>query len=87
MIEYAELRGWAVYHAAYVKGHLRSSSSVGFPDLVLVRNDRTVFAELKTDKGKLSVAQDGWLNLLRGTANEVYLWRPSDMDEVLKILC
>ena len=65
---------------------MRSGSSIGFPDLVLVRNDRTVFAELKTDKGKLSVAQDGWLNLLRGTSNEVYLWRPSDMDDVLGIL-
>ena len=39
--------GWRVYHVAKVKGHLRARTSPGFPDLVMVRAPRLLFAELK----------------------------------------
>ena len=38
VVEYAELRGWRVYHVTDVRKRLRSSTSVGFPDLVLARS-------------------------------------------------
>lgn len=53
--------------------------SVGFPDLVMAHRDRgLIFAELKIEKGKTTVAQDYWLSSLERHA-ECYLWRPSDL--------
>ena len=50
VIELAEWHKWRIYHVAKVKGQLRSKTSVGFPDLVLVRRGRLLFAELKTER-------------------------------------
>ena len=49
----------------------------GFPDLVIV-GTRTVYAELKSAKGRLSPEQQTWLTRLRNTGAEVYVWRPAD---------
>lgn len=103
IVRLAELQGWLVYHT-----HDSRRSNPGFPDLVLVhrgestqtvpRNCRLVFAELKTQKGRTSVAQAAWLEALgvvfaRGGAMEsqeprhaVYLWRPSDWPEIEAVL-
>ena len=63
------------------------------PDLCLVRGRRLIFAELKTEKGRLTPAQEAWLEAfkaLRSTAPiEVYVWRPADwfggtIDRILK---
>lgn len=43
--EYAEAHGWLDYHT-----HIAKRSAEGFPDLVLVRGGRLVFAELKREK-------------------------------------
>ena len=59
----------------------------GFPDLVLVRGDRLIFAELKRETGKLGPGQQEWLEaveVIRGV--EAYLWRPSDLQDVHRIL-
>jgi len=92
VIELAHLCGWRI-------AHFRTSMSqtgryltavqgdgAGFPDLVLVR-DRVIFAELKSDKGKLSEAQEMWIYAL-STAMRVgvYVWKPSDWDEIVEIL-
>ena len=100
VIEYAELRGWRVYHVTDVRKRLRSHTSIGFPDLVLARNtyppgrlerltpngSRIVFAELKTEKGETTDEQDAWLNLLKAADVEVYVWRPSDWFKVEELL-
>jgi len=77
----ARLYGWLCYHT------WRSiNSPPGFPDLVLVKGPRLVFAELKTATGKLSQAQQEWLDALRETPAEVYLWRPGDWEEIVACL-
>lgn len=77
----ATLTGWnRVYHT------FRSRNSpAGFPDWVLIR-DRIIYAELKSEKGKPSDAQIVWLDALALAGGEVYLWRPSDLDEIAQIL-
>ena len=59
-IELAELLGWRVYHVARVKGQLRARTSPGFPDLVMVRAPRLVFAELKAPGKHLTPEQKAW---------------------------
>lgn len=84
VLAYARQLGWSLrYHTRYSLG-----STAGFPDLVLVRPPRLIFAELKSDTGQVSPAQDKWLEALSQVtqAPEVYLWRPFDRGAVLDIL-
>ncbi len=77
----APMLGWRLcYHTLRSKG-----SQSGFPDRVLVR-ERVIFAELKREKGVPTPAQVDWLNGLAAAGAEVYLWKPSDLDEIGKIL-
>lgn len=77
----AKLLGWRVYHTRDSRG-----SDCGFPDLTMVRRGRLIFAELKTDTGKLRPEQEAWLSDLLETAAEVHLWRPSAWVEIERVL-
>jgi hypothetical protein len=74
--------GWLRYHT-WISKH----SAAGFPDEVLVRPPRIVFAELKSERGRLTEAQTDWLDVLRQVPGvEVFVWRPSDMDAIAEVL-
>jgi hypothetical protein len=60
-------------------------SPSGFPDLVLVR-ERTIFCELKGERGKPTNAQREWLAALLAAGAEVYLIRPRDLEALAKVL-
>ena len=77
----AKTFGWLYYHT-WRSFH----SPAGFPDCVMVRGDRLVIAELKSEKGKVSEKQFEWLEALGRAKSEVYLWRPSNFDEIVEIL-
>ena len=77
VVKIAKLRGWMLYHT-----HDSRRSTSGFPDLVLVRPPRLIFAELKSIKGKPSIQQTAWLDALGGCGFEVFCWRPSDIEKV-----
>jgi len=81
----APLLGWNLtYHTMRSKG-----SRAGFPDRVLVRDRRVIFAELKREKKvatPLTDEQRRWLDALAGAGCECYLWRPSDFEEVGRVL-
>lgn len=81
VIEYAEARLWLVYHT-----YRSTRSPAGFPDLVLVRLSRCIFAELKTEKGRPSPAQLKWLDALDLAGETAYLWRPSDWERICELL-
>ncbi len=81
IIDRAKALGWLVYHT-----HDSRHSDAGFPDLVLARKGRVVFAEVKAEKGRLSEAQMGWLYALKAAADEAYVWRPSDLAVIEKLL-
>lgn len=92
MIALARWHKWRVAHfrpALTQRGRWVTpvaGDGAGFPDLVLSRRERLIFAELKTGRGKTTPAQDIWLESLRGAPVEVYLWRPGDIEEIERIL-
>lgn len=83
VVELAKICGWRVYHP-----FLSKWSERGFPDLTMVRarDGRLIFAELKTNKGRLTSDQAEWQNCLGTTAAEVYVWRPADFESIADIL-
>ena len=92
----AKIFGWLYYHT------WRSiHSPAGFPDCVMVRPPRLIFAELKSEKGIVSKDQQKWLDILRRCSfmvsdhldgafyqnmPEVYLWCPSDIERIAETL-
>lgn len=81
VVELAALLGWSRYHTWRSK-----HSAAGFPDETLWKGRRLVFAELKTQKGRVSDAQRRVLEGLAETPAEVYLIRPLDLDEFATVL-
>lgn len=72
----AQVMGWLTYHT-----YDSRRSTPGFPDLVLLRPPRLLFAELKSARGQLSRHQVLWLSLLEAVpAVEVETWTPTDWD-------
>ena len=78
-------RGWMYYHT-----YNSRRSDPGFPDAVLVRDDRLIFAELKSIKHRRQKPTDRqqiWLDALRQIPNiEVYLWYTDDINKIEEIL-
>ena len=71
--------GWRVYHTRDSR-----RSQAGFPDLTLVRTGQIIFAELKSQKGRIKKEQQAWLDDLRENGHvDVYLWRPSDLQDII----
>jgi hypothetical protein len=58
----------------------------GFPDLVLLKVPDLIFAELKSGSNKPTDKQDAWHEDLRACGLRVYVWRESDIDEIIQIL-
>lgn len=92
VLAYAKLQGW---HTAHFRAAMMRSGKwatpvqgdgTGFPDLVLVRGCRLIFAELKSAKGKVAPAQTEWLTRLMGAGAECFIWRPKDWDQVKQVL-
>ena len=80
IIEVAQLCGWMVAHHPDSR---RMKGNAGLPDLILAKEGRVVFAELKSSTGTVSDAQQGWLDALaprkgQTAAHSVYVWRAKD---------
>lgn len=78
----AKLYGWLCYHVP----DSRMVTCRGFPDIVLCKSGRFIMAELKTERGKLRAEQVQWLEALRASGVEAYLWRPSMWDKIVETL-
>ncbi len=95
VIQLAHVYGWKVAHFRGVRIQRANGSTYyqtpvqadgkGFPDLVLARGEHVIFAEVKSEKGRLAPEQQEWLDALAGGA-DVYVWRPSDWDEIEGVL-
>lgn len=82
--------GWMVYSVP----DSRRATLAGYPDLTLIhaRKKFILFAELKTQKGKLRPQQETVLEALQAVASvagsrvAVAVWRPADWPTVLQTL-
>ena len=90
VIDLARLKSWMAHHCRPAvlpsgKWATHIQGDAGFFDLVLIKEGRVIFAELKAEDGKLSKAQQAWQDAA-GWPVEVYVWRPSDFDRIVEIL-
>lgn len=75
----ARLAGWRCYHTLDSRG-----SEPGFPDIIAVRADQLLAWELKTENGKVTAAQQGWIEALAAvTTIDARILRPSDQPLVI----
>lgn len=88
----ADLRGWQWMHIQRMgdpMGHWRTPVTgplgKGWPDLVLVRGNHLIFAELKR-QGKLLTVDQQQVQLMMYEAAPYYVWRPSDWAEIVSVL-
>ena len=88
VITLAKLHRWKVMHTqpAQIRAGrwiTPNTGDQGFPDLVMVHPARgTIFVELKTDRGIVSNTQWDWINALKDAGQEVYIWRPKDIEQI-----
>lgn len=82
VLELAQWLGWRCFHP-----YTSVRSTPGWPDLAMVRSGRAIFAELKTERGKVTPAQRDWLADLGAVPGvEAYLWRPRHWEDVQCVL-
>jgi hypothetical protein len=72
----AKLRGWLFFHP-----YDSRRSTPGWPDLFLIhpRTGEIVVAELKSAKGRVSVAQQEWIDAFAAAGVVVHVWRPAHL--------
>jgi VRR-NUC domain-containing protein len=85
ILQVARPAGWIAYHTFDSR-----RSPEGFPDVILVRPEPgrgPVYAwELKTARGKLSMAQHMWINALDGKTISAAVVRPADFADLVRLL-
>ncbi len=83
------LYGWRFYHAPDnrpgANGAIQNVKG-GFPDIFAVRGARALAVELKRETGKTTPEQDAWLADMALAGMETYVWRPSDIETLGKVL-
>jgi hypothetical protein len=92
VIQIAKMNGWMVFHPRRSQTKdgrwlTAISGDAGFPDLVMAHRKRgVIYAELKTDRGRVEPHQRRWLEELDLAGAEAYLWRPKDLPAIAKRL-
>lgn len=81
VIDVALTFGWLPVHFRNMIGN-----PDGYPDLTLFKDERVILAELKSARGEVSRKQRQWHERLAGVGARVYVWRPSDRDEIERVL-
>lgn len=81
VVKWAKSLGWDVFENKF-----SLYAKPGFPDLVLCNPPRLIYAELKSNKGKLRPEQEIWIENLRACGQQVFVWRPQDEEMVMGYL-
>ena len=79
---------WCHFRPARVKDGWRTALSgiPGFPDYIAARDGVLIFFELKRERGQVKPWQREWLEDLKACGQRVYLWRPSNWEEIVNVL-
>lgn len=59
--------------------HDSRGSQPGYPDWHIVGTERSIFREMKSERGDLTEEQKEWLSGLRKVGQDAEVWRPSDL--------
>lgn len=91
VIQLAGICGWksAHFRAARTARGWRTpcqGDAKGWPDLVLVRGRRVIYAELKVGRNRLTPEQQQWRDALRCAGQDVRLWTDRDWAEITRTL-
>ena len=90
VIQLANTCAWDAHHIRPAKygATWKTDGLAGMPDLILIgkRGQGIIWAELKTDKGKLSEVQEARIVQLISNGEEVHIWRPRDLDKIAERL-
>ena len=93
VVDVAQIFGWLCHHSRPARKADGSWSTPitgtkGFVDLVLCHPRRGVLilAELKTDRGRLTLEQGVWLEALNEAGAHAVVWRPRDRERIEAIL-
>ena len=86
-----DLGGWHWDHARPMQdkdGNWRTplSGKKGAPDYRAVRGAEMIHFEAKSQKAVVSPEQQEWIDKMLAAGQRVYVWRPSDFDEVKAVL-
>ncbi|HJZ58386.1 MAG TPA: VRR-NUC domain-containing protein [Gemmataceae bacterium] len=91
VIAFAQEHGWRAIHlrpARTASGWRTavSGNGKGFPDLLLVRGEELLVAELKVGKNRPTPEQRTWLAAFAAAGVRAYTWRPTDWMAIEKAL-
>lgn len=79
IVDYCRWLHLLCYHT-----HDSRHSAAGFPDLVIVGPGGVLYRELKSETGRLSIAQTCWSQGLREAGVNWSVWRPADWPHRVK---
>ena len=86
VMQLAATCGWDCHHIRPAKygATWKTDGLAGMPDLILIgkRGQGIMWAELKTDKGKLTEVQEARIVQLISNGEEVHIWRPRDLEKI-----
>ena len=82
IVEMAEYLGWETWH-----DNDSRRNKPGFPDLLIVHPEHgAAWFELKSQAGRVRKEQRRWLDLLTAAGQRAYVVRPSQIDDVERLL-
>ena len=96
VLHLAKVTGWRTAHFRSVRTQRPDGSTrwltpvqgdgVGFPDLILLRGDRGIAWELKSETGRVREEQMAWADAFRAAGFTAGIHKPSDWDYIEKEL-
>lgn len=96
VVDLAGKCNWRVMHTRPARVRVRGQETfrtplqghAGFPDLALAKAGKLIFAECKTNTGKLTLEQLDWQEQLGPSSQRVLVtvWRPKHWDKIERAL-